>query len=193
MKKSIFRNDMIKQLKSMEIESYKQRSLAIKKNLVNSPEFINASIIGITISRFPEVNTRPIIEAAWELGKKIAVPKCENKTRKMDFRMITSYDNLETVYLNLQEPIIEETRSVKKDKINLQIVPGVVYANNGLRIGFGGGYYDRYLMDFTGDVVSLAFEKQTGHTIPFENHDIPVQKIYTENGIIFCTKGENGH
>ena len=83
MKKSIFRNDMIKQLKSMEIESYKQRSLAIKKNLVNSPEFINASIIGITISRFPEVNTRPIIEAAWELGKKIAVPKCENKTRKM--------------------------------------------------------------------------------------------------------------
>ncbi len=177
----------------MEIALYKQKSLYIKKNLLNSPEFLNASIIGITISRFPEVNTRPIIEAAWELGKKIAVPKCENKTREMDFRMITSYDNLETVYLDLQEPIIKETRSIEKDKINLQIVPGVVYADNGLRIGFGGGYYDRYLMDYTGDVVSLAFEKQTGQTIPFEEHDIPVQKIFTENGIVICVKGENNH
>ncbi|QUW22249.1 5-formyltetrahydrofolate cyclo-ligase [Sporosarcina sp. Marseille-Q4063] len=191
MKKSIFRNEMIKQLKSMKIQMYKQRSLAIKKNLLNSPEFLNASVIGITISRFPEVDTRPIIEAAWKLGKKIAVPKCENKTREMDFRTINSYDNLETVYLDLQEPIIAETKSVEKDKIDLQIVPGVVYANNGYRIGFGGGYYDRYLMDFKGDAVSLAFEKQTGQMIPFEEHDIPVQKIFTENGIIFCGKGEN--
>ena len=191
MKKSIFRNEMIKQLKSMEIQVYKQRSLDIKKNLLNSLEFRNASIIGITISRFPEVNTRPIIEAAWKLGKKVVVPKCENQTREMDFRIINAYDNLETVYLDLQEPIIAETKSVKKDEVDLQIVPGVVYSNDGFRIGFGGGYYDRYLMDFKGNVISLAFEKQTGQIIPFEAHDIPVQKIFTENGIIFCGKGED--
>ena len=191
MKKSVFRNEMIKQLKSMEIQAYKQKSIAIKKNLLNSKEFLNASIIGVTISRFPEVDTRPIIEAAWKLGKKIVVPKCENQTRAMDFRLINSYDSLEKVYLDLQEPIIAKTISVKKDEIDMQIVPGVVYADDGFRIGFGGGYYDRYLIDFPGDMVSLAFEKQTGQIIPFEAHDIPVRKIFTENGIIFCEKGEN--
>ena len=119
------------------------------------------------------------------------MPKCENQTRDMDFRIINSYDDLEKVYLDLQEPIIAESESVKKDEIDLQIVPGVVYADNGFRIGFGGGYYDRYLIDFTGDMVSLAFEIQTDQMIPFEDHDIPVQKIFTENGIIICAKGEN--
>jgi 5-formyltetrahydrofolate cyclo-ligase len=191
MEKSRIRTGMIKQLKSMELQEYNQMSLAIKENLFNSSEFLNAAIIGVTISRFPEVDTRPIIEAAWSLGKKIAVPKCENQSREMDFRLINSYDNLEKVYFDLQEPIITETISIKKDNIDLQIVPGVVYTNNGYRIGFGGGYYDRYLIDYKGDVVSLAFEKQTGQEVPFEAHDIPVQKIFTENGIIFCRKGEN--
>ena len=50
--------------------------------------------IGVTISRFPEVDTRPLIEAAWQLGKRIAVPKCIKQTREMDFRLITSFDNL---------------------------------------------------------------------------------------------------
>ncbi|WP_172369259.1 5-formyltetrahydrofolate cyclo-ligase [Sporosarcina jiandibaonis] len=191
MKKSIFRNDMIKQLKSMDLQEYKQLSLAIKDNLFTSPEFLNASIIGITISRFPEVDTKPIIEAAWELDKQIAVPKCEKQTRDMDFRLINTYDNLEMVYMDLQEPIITETKSIKMNDIDLQIVPGVVYNNYGFRIGFGGGYYDRYLLDFKGDAISLAFEIQTDHVIPFESHDIPVQKIITENGIIVCGKGES--
>ena len=182
---------MIKQLKSIEIQEYNQMSLAIKENLFTSSEFLNATIIGVTISRFPEVDTRPIIEAAWKLGKKIAVPKCENQSREMDFRQINSYSNLEKVYFDLQEPIITETVSIKKEDIDLQIVPGVVYANNGFRIGFGGGYYDRYLIDYKGDAVSLAFVKQTGQTVPSEAHDIPVQKIFTENGIIYCEKGEN--
>ena len=191
MKKSRIRTDMIKQLKSMELQEYNRMSLAIKENLMKSSEFLNAAIIGVTISRFPEVDTKPIIEAAWSLGKKIAVPKCENQSREMDFRLINSYDNLEKVYLDLQEPIISETISIKKDDIDLQIVPGVIYATNGYRIGFGGGYYDRYLIDFKGDVVSLAFEKQTVQEVPFEAHDIPVQKIFTEKGIIICRKGEN--
>jgi 5-formyltetrahydrofolate cyclo-ligase len=191
MKKSRIRTGMIKQLKSMKLQEYNQMSLAIKENLFNSSEFLNAAIIGVTISRFPEVDTRPIIEAAWSLGKKIAVPKCENQSREMDFRLINSYDNLEKVYFDLQEPMITETIPIKNDDIDLQIVPGLVYTNNGYRIGFGGGYYDRYLIDYKGDVVSLAFEKQTGQEVPFEAHDIPVQKIFTENGIIFCRKGEN--
>ena len=49
-----------------------------------------------------------------------------------------------------------------------------------IRIGFGGGYYDRYLTDYKGDTLSLAFECQTSHDVPVEGHDIPVNKIFTE-------------
>ena len=82
---------------------------------------------------------------------------------KWIFDLLLSYDNLETVYMDLLEPIIEETVSVAKNEIDLQIVPGVVFSDEGYRIGFGGGYYDRYIMDYKGATLSLAFECQTGH------------------------------
>ena len=69
----------------------------------------------------------PIIEAAWKIGKRIAVPKCIHATREMDFRLITSFNNLETVYMDLLEPIVDETESVRKNEIDLQIVPGVYF------------------------------------------------------------------
>ena len=98
----------------------------------------------------------------------------------MDFRLITSFDDLETVYMDLKEPIVSRTVSIDKGQIDLQIVPGVVYSDEGFRIGFGGGYYDRYLTDYEGDRVSLAFEIQTSQEVPIEEHDIPVNKIITE-------------
>ena len=61
-----------------------------------------------------------------------------------------------------------------------------LFSDEGFRIGFGGGYYDRYLTDYEGDRVSLAFEIQTSQEVPIEEHDIPVNKIITENSVIQC-------
>ena len=118
--------------------------------------------IGITISRFPKWIHGRLSKRLGQAGKRIAVPKCIHATREMDFRLITSYDNLETVYMDLLEPIVDETISVEKDEIDLQIVPGVVFSDEGYRIGFGGGYYDRYLTDYKGIRLSLAFECPNG-------------------------------
>lgn len=182
---------MIEMLNKVSKEEYNKWSLAIRDHLIDSKEFCEAQIIGLTISRFPEVDTRPIIEAAWALGKNIAVPRCNPKTKTMDFRLIHSFEDLEVVYLALQEPKITETKSVSKNEIDLQIVPGVVYSNKGYRIGFGGGYYDRYMVKFKGNAMSLAFQCQTGHLVPVQEHDIPVNKIITERSIIYCQKGDN--
>ena len=131
--------------------------MLISYQLRNESHFISypmnlkiAANIGVTISRFPEVDTQPIIEAAWKWENKIAVPKCIRETKEMDFRLLTSFDELETVYMDLLEPIVEQTESMGKEEIDLQIVPGVVFSNEGYRIGFGGGYYDRYLKDYKG-------------------------------------------
>ncbi|MCZ2260070.1 5-formyltetrahydrofolate cyclo-ligase [Sporosarcina sp. G11-34] len=189
MDKKLIRNRMLEVLNKMSVSEYETLSKKITDQVIASEEFIAAQTIGLTISRFPEVNTLPLIEAAWAMGKHVAVPKCIRATRAMDFRLITSFDNIETVYMNLLEPILSETKAIKKNKIDIQIVPGVVYSNDGFRIGFGGGYYDRYLTEYTGDTISMAFDCQVGSAVPTENHDVPVEKIFTEKRRIICGEG----
>src|SRR5699024_12226715 len=75
-----------------------------------------SSVIGITISHGFEWNTKSIIEAAWQNGKKVCVPKCQPKERKMDFYLINNYDQLEVVYYNLQEPKLEETEKIRSEE-----------------------------------------------------------------------------
>ncbi len=109
MSKEILRNQVLGILNNINRTEHLKKSLEITNRVLASDEFRSADTIGITISRYPEVDTRPLIEAAWAAGKRIAVPKCIHATRKMDFRLITSYDSLETVYMGLFEPIIDET------------------------------------------------------------------------------------
>ncbi|WP_438310929.1 5-formyltetrahydrofolate cyclo-ligase [Sporosarcina sp. FA9] len=191
MNKKLMRNNMLAVLNKMGKTEHEQLSCKISERVISSQEFKNADTIGITISRFPEVNTTTIIEAAWAQKKTVVVPKCIPTTRNMDFRSIKSFNELEIVYVELLEPIITKTKLVAKENIDLQIVPGVVYTTSGYRIGFGGGYYDRYIKNFEGITVSLAFECQITNRIPLENHDIPVTRIFTENKRIFCPKVEN--
>jgi 5-formyltetrahydrofolate cyclo-ligase len=186
MDKKSLRNEMLVVLNKMDRIEHEKFSQLITNRILTSNEFIKADSIGITISRYPEVNTLPLIEAAWKAGKQVAIPKCIHATREMDFRAITSFNSLETVYINLLEPIVKETDSIVKENIDLQIVPGVIFTEEGYRIGFGGGYYDRYMTDFPGDALSLAFECQIKQMVPVESHDIPVSKIFTDKRVIIC-------
>lgn len=171
---------MLRRLNEMDPAEHRKKSEQILNNVMVEDVYRNAKIIGVTLSRFPEVDTLPLIQAAWQDGKQVAVPKCIRETREMDFRILTSFDELETVYMDLLEPIVEQTESVAETEIDLQIVPGVVFSEEGYRIGFGGGYYDRYMATYKGPSMSLAFRCQTKQEIPIERHDIPVQMIITE-------------
>ncbi|MCR2820396.1 5-formyltetrahydrofolate cyclo-ligase [Lederbergia panacisoli] len=173
-------------LKSIDRITYEHDSYLIANNLFESNEWKDADIIGITISHFPEVDTWQLIRKAWKEGKKIVIPKCYPTEKKMEFRQITSFKQLETVFFGLFEPIEAETTKFNHRDIELLIVPGLVFNRKGYRIGFGGGYYDRFLTDFSGATVSLCFSIQLLDNIPMENHDIPVKKIITENEIITC-------
>ena len=113
MKKNLLRNEMLTTLNHINQKQHDYLSSEIKNLFISTDEFQNAQTIGITISRFPEVNTRFIIEAAWSLGKQVAVPKCIKRTSEMDFRLITSYDDLE-LSIWFIEPIITETQTKKE-------------------------------------------------------------------------------
>jgi len=176
------RKQIIEHMNSLSEERYTTLSEQIAFSLYAQKEWVEAKTIGITLSMENEVNTYPIIEKAWEEGKNVVVPKCNKGTRTMSFRQISNFDQLETVYMNLREPIPALTEEVGADDIDLQIVPGVAYTGRGERIGYGGGYYDRYLVHYKGKTLSLAYSFQMVEHIPVEPFDKNVEKIITEKG-----------
>lgn len=184
MDKISFRKNIQAELVTMNRVKYEQQSYIISKKLTNSAEWKNAKTIALTVSRFPEVDTWQLIRKGWEEGKKIVVPKCYPEKKEMLFYQISAFDELETVYHDLYEPIEGKTKRIENDEIDLLIVPGLAFNCTGYRIGFGGGYYDRFLMNYNGLAVSVAFSEQIVNQLPTENHDLPVQKIYTDQNII---------
>jgi len=176
------RKQIIEHMNSLSEERYTTLSEKIAFSLYAQKEWAEAKTVGITLSMENEVNTYPIIEKAWEEGKKVVVPKCNKGTRTMSFRKISNFDQLEIVYMNLREPIPARTEEVNADDIDLQIVPGVAYTERGERIGYGGGYYDRYLLHYKGKTLSLAYSFQIVEHIPVEPFDKNVEKIITEKG-----------
>jgi 5-formyltetrahydrofolate cyclo-ligase len=182
--KKAMRKKMAAELQSIDRPDYEQMSYLIGTALAKTEEWKNADTIALTVSRFPEVDTWQLIRKGWEEGKKIAVPKCHPDTKKMTFRQIQSFAELEHSFFGLFEPKENETTAVPKEEIDLVIVPGLLYNRDGYRIGFGGGYYDRFLADYKGQTVSLAFSRQLTAALPVEEHDIPVGKIVTEKEII---------
>jgi 5-formyltetrahydrofolate cyclo-ligase len=164
------------QLYSTEIEN-----LFLCENIVQ-----NSSVIGITISAFPEVYTKGIIQRLWDMGKSVVVPKCSPKDRSMKFYMIESFEQLEVVYMQLLEPDPLRTILVQPDDIDLLVVPGIVYNKSGYRIGYGGGYYDRFLKSYLNHTMSLAFESQLSDEVIPESFDLPVDQIITNKQVIHC-------
>ncbi|NLP50936.1 5-formyltetrahydrofolate cyclo-ligase [Bacillus sp. RO1] len=185
--KNVLREEMKKILGNMERLSHAAKSKAIHEKLFATKEWQYAQTIAVTISRFPEVDTEAIIMRAWEEGKKVAVPKCFPKNKSMEFYFLENFNQLETVYFGLKEPIVTEVEICHKDKLHFILVPGLIFDEEGYRIGFGGGYYDRYLVDYTGSKVSLAFTEQLVKKVPTDQFDIPVHKIVTNEGVYDCT------
>jgi len=184
--KTIMRNEVLAILKEMDSQTYQTRSAQITQSLLNEEQILQSKIIGITISSFPEVDTWHLIEHLWSLGIRVAVPKCHAKTRDMQFYEITSFDQLEIVYMKLHEPKPEITNKINAEDISYLIVPGVVFDTLGYRVGFGGGYYDHFLQKYKGPTISLAFDEQVVPSVPKEHHDLPVDIILTDQNKWIC-------
>lgn len=176
-------------LKGISIKDFENHCNRIHEHLFSASEWVQADTIAITISTDLEIQTSAIIEKAWKENKKVAVPKCNPKDRSMIFRYIQDFSQLETVYYHLQEPIQETTEEAQKTELDLIIVPGLVFDEQGFRIGFGGGYYDRYLQDFKGNTISLLMKEQLCKQVPREEYDIPVRTLILPNGVLTTYEG----
>lgn len=181
--KTALRKQMMATLKEMSMETYEARSREILDRLISTGVLDEAQTIACTMSNFPEVETRDLIRYLWKNQKTVVVPKCDVKSKKMYFYAIDSFEQLEVVYAGIEEPVPALTQLVNEAMIDAVIVPGVLFNKVGYRVGFGGGYYDRFLSNYNGITLSLAFEEQVVTEIPVEAHDLPVQLIVTDRQI----------
>ena len=177
-------------LTNMSLTDYGEKSRTICEALLREPSIIEGKTIALTISVFPEVDTRGIISQLWAMDKRVVVPKCDHKTKQMLFYIITSFDELVPAPMGLFEPNHLITTAVDYKQIDVCIVPGIVFDQRGYRIGYGGGYYDRYLPHFKGEKISIAFDEQLVDEVPYESHDIPINLLITnKHRISFRERG----
>ncbi|MGE6629312.1 5-formyltetrahydrofolate cyclo-ligase [Bacillus sp. NPDC077027] len=185
MKKEL-RTQTLAALEQMKAAEVSKNAESVYEHLFQMPEWREAKTIGLTISRGLEVPTAPIIEEAWKEGKMVCVPTCFPKDKQMIFYQYTAQTRMTSGYFGLKEPDPQSSTPVKKDKMDLMVVPGVCFDQKGYRIGYGGGYYDRYLHHYKGVKLALAFSIQVLEEVPKETHDIPVSLIVTEKGTKSC-------
>lgn len=180
MNKQELRQSTIQKVKQLTEDEKLQIEENLTEQLLHSPLWRQATTIGVTMSQGFEWNTKSIIEQAWNQNKTVCIPKCEPKEKQLTFYQLDTYEQLEVVYYNLLEPKPEQEMQVDKKAIDLLIVPGILFDPQGYRIGFGGGYYDRFLMDFPNQTVSMLSTIQLVDNVPTESFDIPVQHLIIE-------------
>lgn len=163
-------------------------SHAIMEKVVSHYDFSHAAELLIYVNYGSEVNTKGIISYGLMLGKRIYCPKVL-EDGKMEFYEIHFPEELETGYKGILEPKELEERKWQASEANaLMILPGAAFDKKGHRIGYGGGYYDRFIenSNFAGIKMALAYSFQVEDEIFFEVHDEKVDLIITENEIYLC-------
>ena len=163
------------------IKSELDKSLA--ENFWALDEYKNCKTLFVFVSTPIEVDTFAIIDRAFSDGKTVAVPKCRDKNGQMDFYYIESRDSLKAGAFSIMEPDEEKCEKVTELSEGLCIVPGLCFDLQGYRIGFGKGYYDRFLNVFGGTTVGLCYSRCIEKELPKGIFDKSVDIIITEKYI----------
>ena len=180
--KKEIRAEVKKHRKEATAEQVQRNSDLICEKFLALPEYKETDTVFAYIDCKNEVQTRKVIEQCWKDQKTVAVPKVFGKIMK--FYKISSYEDLEDGYFGIREPKHEELQEIVCED-GLMILPGVAFDVNRHRVGYGGGFYDRYLEEHPMmKKIAFAFEFQMFDAVPFEAFDILPEKIITENTII---------
>ncbi|UUV99517.1 5-formyltetrahydrofolate cyclo-ligase [Vagococcus luciliae] len=181
--KQVIRQGILAKLKHLATQENKKHALEedMLSRLYETNQWRQANVIATTYPMTHEFNTTKLMNQAFLEGKTIVIPKTK-KRGEMDFYAYHDDVALELTPFGVYEPI--DSQFYDKKSIDLMIVPGVGFTQEGKRIGYGGGFYDRYLTDFKGHTISLVFDEQLLEELEIEEHDKLV------DALICARKGE---
>ncbi|CAH1851971.1 putative protein YqgN [Convivina intestini] len=159
-------------LKSYQGTHRRQEEAVLRQQLLQMVSWKTAQRVALTLSLPFELDTQPLINAAWQAGKQVVVPQIKHQT--MVFVEITPQTSYQAGPMGILEPC--DATIVQSEAIDLVVTPGLAFTKTGKRLGFGAGYYDRFLVNYAGPTVALALSCQIVLDLPQDKYD---QRIMT--------------
>ncbi len=179
--KGNIRKEVFARRRAATQEEIQEKSRMIYEKITALPEFLDADCFFAYMDFKKEVMTRDLIEKALEMGKTVAVPRVEGAD--MVYYEIKDFSTLKSGYFGIMEP---DGGKVCTREEGFLLVPGVAFDPARHRVGYGKGFYDRFLAAHPGfTTVAAAFEFQLFDAVPFEETDILPQMLVTEQKI-YC-------
>lgn len=166
--------------RNMEPSLKESCDAAIAKRVAGLWQYAKNRRLFTYVSTAIEVDTRRIIERALADGKTVAVPRCVPGTRTMEFYTISGLQELRPGSFGVLEPEPNPQNLWTDFSEGLCLVPALCYDWRGFRLGYGKGYYDRFLAGFEGNMVGLCYSECVRHKLPHGRYDRPVELLVTE-------------
>jgi 5-formyltetrahydrofolate cyclo-ligase len=174
MNKTELRRKIREQKRAMTEAEIDEKSAALIRLLLDTDLYRNAKTLYGYLPYNQEVRTVPLLEQALRDGKRVAVPKCYGD--EMRFILMDDLTKVEKGYANIPEPIADGP--IADDETALVLMPGLAFDPEGHRIGYGGGFYDKFLASEPGHpTVALCYDFQMLPHVQTEEFDIPVDKV----------------
>lgn len=192
--KAKLRKETLERREAIPLPVRKVKDAAIAERLFALDTFRKSNIVLLYASFRSEVATEGIIRKALDMGKTVLLPKVFAEETTLKLFEIKSLDELKPGYMGIPEPEAVEENLREIESAGVVVVPGAAFDENGSRLGYGKGYYDR-LLSLDGPcpaLVALAYEEQMLKNIPAEAHDMAVDIIVTDKRTINCKENRHG-
>ena len=182
MDKTELRRRIREKKRAMTPEEIEERSRELGRKFAATEAYRKAKTIYGYMPYNQEVRTVPMLEQALRDGKKVAVPKCYGD--EMKFIYLDDLTKVAKGYAGIPEPIADEP--VAHDETALVLMPGLAFDPQGHRIGYGGGYYDRFLPGCQhATIAAAAFDIQRVAALQARSWDCPMEFVFTEKRVYF--------
>ncbi|HUP00464.1 MAG TPA: 5-formyltetrahydrofolate cyclo-ligase [Gemmatimonadota bacterium] len=185
--KAVLRRRLLDARRAIGAEEHARFSRRIADRLYGLEPYRRAAVVHLFIGAIDgEVATREIAERSLASGKRVLCPRVVWRERRIESYEIGSPADLAPARLGLWEPDPTRSRLASESEIDLVLVPGIAFDPQGRRIGYGAGFYDRFLARVQSSKIALAFSLQVVPEVPTTEHDVPVDWIVTEAEAIDC-------
>jgi 5-formyltetrahydrofolate cyclo-ligase len=193
--KQTFRKTIFAQRDQLPADARAARSASIIERLMQMPEYRRAETVLGYMNFGAEFESSLWVERVLAEGKRLALPKVNRHTNRLDLYWLGDLENqLAVGSWGIREPVVERCERLNgPNDVEFVLLPGVAFARDGARLGYGGGFYDKLLADLPSDrtqrpvLVAAAFALQIVEFIPQEPTDVRVEWIVTEQETIACS------
>jgi 5-formyltetrahydrofolate cyclo-ligase len=183
--KARIREEVLARRLALDPEVKREADAAMARRFLSLATFRFAEVILLYAPIKGEPDVLLLCDAALKAGKRLAFPRCHPENCTMTYGIVSSVNELVAGAYGILEPREDaETYIPSSEKHDICLVPAVCFDRSGYRIGYGKGYYDRYLTDFGGTTIGFVMHSFLKDTLPRGRYDKAVDLIITEKGVL---------